>query len=259
MNTTQTGGAEAHDRALPADTLARGGPLPLYFQIATALRAQIASGRYRAGDLLPGETTLAAELGVNRATIRQAIGVLAAEGLVSRHRGRGTLVATPFLEQPLAGIYSFAGLAEETGSELTTQVRLARSVPADATAAERLGLRAARDTVLELERLRLLNGVPLALEHVLLAAAACDVDLQHADFTQPLYRLLDAAGITVTKAREQIRPVNLSAREARLLGQARGAAAFQVDRLGYAAEHPVEWRRSLVNGERYLYSVQLAR
>ncbi|MGQ7793857.1 FadR/GntR family transcriptional regulator [Faunimonas sp. B44] len=58
------------------------------------LRRMIAAGDLVPGERLPPERTLAAELQVNRATLRKALGRLEQEGLISRHVGRGTFVGT---------------------------------------------------------------------------------------------------------------------------------------------------------------------
>jgi GntR family transcriptional regulator len=240
--------------------LDRTTPVPLHHQVSEALRRQIAEGRYKPGDLLPPETAIARELGLARATVRQAIAKLVTEGLLTRRRGVGTAVARPELEQPLSGLYTFAGLASESGQDLTTQVLASERVPATSIAADHLHLRAGSDDTYQLERLRLLDGVPFALEQIVLPAGLVPRFLERSDLTRPLYDLLEAEyGVAITGAREQIRPVTLGQREARLLGLRRGAPAFQVDRTGLNGERAVEWRRSLIGGNRYLYSVELVR
>jgi GntR family phosphonate transport system transcriptional regulator len=61
-------------------------------RIADALEADIRSGKFGAGDLLPPSTVLAEQFGVHRHTVRQAFKNLAERGLVSVGRGRGTEV-----------------------------------------------------------------------------------------------------------------------------------------------------------------------
>ena len=64
--------------------------------VAHEMLVLIFSGRFRAGDRLPPERALAAEFGVSRPTVRQAVGVLAAHGLVEARVGSGTfVVGTP--------------------------------------------------------------------------------------------------------------------------------------------------------------------
>ncbi len=70
-----------------------------YIQLATLFRSRIESGRWPVGRQIPTIEQLAAECGVARATIRQAIGLLEADRLVSRFRAKGTFVNQHRTEQ----------------------------------------------------------------------------------------------------------------------------------------------------------------
>ena len=71
--------------------LSKGG-VPRYTQLSTLFRRRIESGQWAKGQQIPTIDELADEFGVARATIRQAVGLLEAEGLVSRFRAKGTFV-----------------------------------------------------------------------------------------------------------------------------------------------------------------------
>ncbi len=68
-------------------------PVPRYFQLADLIRQRIARGEWPEKHRLPTLEALAAEFSVARVTVRQAIEVLAREGLVSPQQGRGTFVS----------------------------------------------------------------------------------------------------------------------------------------------------------------------
>jgi GntR family transcriptional regulator len=70
----------------------RAGAAPLYQQIAGTLRQRIMRGHWPVGALLPPLERLTEEFQVARVTVRQAIRLLAEEGLVEARRGRGTRV-----------------------------------------------------------------------------------------------------------------------------------------------------------------------
>lgn len=74
----------------------------LHHQVAAVLRSGIRSGRYSAGDYLPGEETLTEKFSVSRATVRRALLSLEQEGLIERRQGRGTRVVWRGGEAPLA-------------------------------------------------------------------------------------------------------------------------------------------------------------
>ena len=67
----------------------------VFRQLADLLRDQIESGSLGPGEPLPSELRLAQEYGISRTTVRQAVGQLRVEGLVTVERPRGTFVRVP--------------------------------------------------------------------------------------------------------------------------------------------------------------------
>ncbi len=74
-------------------TINHGAADYLYIQLAAILRDQIASGELRAGAKLPTLIQLAAEYDLAEMTVRKALRVLAAEGVIVTRPGRGVFVA----------------------------------------------------------------------------------------------------------------------------------------------------------------------
>lgn len=66
--------------------------VPKYAQIADIFRQRIARGIWAQGLRLPGNESLAAEFGVSRVTVRQAVDLLVRDGLIEAQQGRGTFV-----------------------------------------------------------------------------------------------------------------------------------------------------------------------
>lgn len=77
-----------------------GGP-PVYAQLAEILRSRIASGRLAPGQVLPSERTLQQEYGLGRHTVRKAVAMLRAEGLITFTKGVGLTVREPSEVQDL--------------------------------------------------------------------------------------------------------------------------------------------------------------
>lgn len=120
--------------------------------VAHEMLVLILSGRFRAGDKLPPERALAAEFGVSRPTVRQAVGVLAAHGLVEARVGSGTfVVGTPHLGE-VASQAGGADVAEIMEARLVFEVGAVRL--------------AARRAQRNREDLGLLAAIVEALEHV---------------------------------------------------------------------------------------------
>jgi GntR family transcriptional regulator len=67
--------------------------VPIYLQIADAVRAAVAAGVYRPGEMLPSLRAMAIDIHVNPNTVQRAYDELEREGLVYSQRGRGLFVA----------------------------------------------------------------------------------------------------------------------------------------------------------------------
>lgn len=103
-NGTGSGARGPQKRRANGADLQLNNATPIYVQLIVHFRHQIETGKWRLHQTIPALQTLAAEFGVTRATVRQAIGFLQREGLLSSRRGRGTeVVGTPreTLWQPL--------------------------------------------------------------------------------------------------------------------------------------------------------------
>jgi DNA-binding transcriptional regulator YhcF (GntR family) len=73
----------------------------VYLQVADIVRNDIVQGRLKPGADLPSEANLGQTLGVGREAIRQGLGVLRAEGLITTARGFGSRVRERPVRQPL--------------------------------------------------------------------------------------------------------------------------------------------------------------
>lgn len=88
-------------------------PIPRYIQLADIFRQRIARGVWSEGEMLPSIEKLMEEFSVARVTVRQAVKLLSGEGLVSPHRGRGTIInEVPARERSLRVHTTFAGLVD---------------------------------------------------------------------------------------------------------------------------------------------------
>jgi GntR family transcriptional regulator len=237
--------------------LAEPSRVPRYERLEQALAATIVSGVLPVGTLLPPEGPLAARIGVSRQTLNQALGGLARRGLVVRRRGIGTFVAEPFIEQPLGALYSFIRTLTAQGRAPSSRLLGQRLTHADGASRTLTG--SVDGLVFEISRLRLVDGEPLVVEHVWLPPA-CGERIPLERLTRDvLYDVLrDVCGIEVSHAEETLQPTSLAHAEAALLGVAPGAAAFLVERIGYAGSAAVEVRRSVIRGDRYRFRAHLA-
>jgi len=80
----------------------RRSGIPAFRQVAADLRQKIAAGTYAPGEQLPSERDLVDAYGVSRPTVRDAVEILRAEGLVTAEHGRGVFVRPPASIQRIA-------------------------------------------------------------------------------------------------------------------------------------------------------------
>ncbi|WP_329257775.1 FCD domain-containing protein [Streptomyces sp. NBC_01478] len=117
-------------------------PSPLVEQAADRLRAQIAAGEWPVGTKLPGETTLATELGVGRSTVREALRALAGAGLVRPRQGAGVFVVATEPAEDWPAKLRRAAVTDVYEVRMGVEVQAARlaasrRTPEDVTAMER--------------------------------------------------------------------------------------------------------------------------
>jgi GntR family phosphonate transport system transcriptional regulator len=141
----------------------RSARVVIWQRIAEVLAAEIASGSFPPGARLPTETLLAERFGVNRHTLRQAIGALSTAGLVSVQHGRGTFVRpAPLVEYPIGARTRFSEILSRQSMMAGGELLAAREGPATAEVAEALGLPEATP-VMVLEILRRADGLPISV------------------------------------------------------------------------------------------------
>ncbi|MGE0296927.1 GntR family transcriptional regulator [Pseudonocardia sp.] len=235
-------------RGTKARPLDRSNPLPLWAQLQADLLRRLRAGAFE--DHFPGEHELVADYQVSRHTVRDAMRRLREDGIVESSRGRGTWLRKQRIEQPLGALYSLFRSVEAQGLEQRSVVR-ALDIRVDESAAARLD-RPADTEFVYLERVRLADGEPLALDRAWLPRAIAG-PLVEADFTHSgLYdELANLTGTRLTGGSETITAVVLSAANRRLLKMPTGMAAFEVHRRGCLRNQPVEWRETVVRGDRF--------
>jgi len=232
--------------------------VPRYHQIAEALRARISAGGLTAGQRLDNQRQLAQSFGVTLMTLRQALDVLARDGLITRRHGLGTFVAPPPVDYDILQFRTLAGDLRAVGEDVATRFLRSRFGRADRRVAQELGL-AEGARMFVLERLRLVDGQPLSFQVSHLPAAIGE-EAAKADLTvTPLRHVLSfKLGIEITAARETVSAETLPARAARELGCAAGAPCFRSDRVSTDAERrPIVYDRVFIPGDRFRITRQL--
>jgi GntR family transcriptional regulator len=225
--------------------------MPLWAQLESELRRRLESGEFDEG-FFPTDHELTETYGVSRHTVREAVRHLNKTGLLKRERGRGTVVNRAEFEQSLGTLYSLFQSVESTGVEQTSEV-LELEIVTDAAAASQLGLPEDAELVL-LGRLRRAGGQPLAVDRAWLprslAEPLLDVDWSHTALYQELARI---GSPTPNQGWERLTPMVPAPGDRGLLDLRKGDAAFFLERLGTNDGTPIEWRTTLIRGDRFRF------
>ena len=184
-------------------------PRPLYAQVADHLRRAIDEGILISGVRLDGEIGLAERWGISRQTMRRATGELVGQGVLLRKHGVGTQVA-PRPGWRASGVRSLYDEMAETGRNPSTAVRKFALGPADPEVADALALTPGAP-VYEIERLRSIDGAPLALMRNWLPTSVVDLT-EEVLAARGLYEVLRDAGVDMRIARQSWVPIPPSAR-----------------------------------------------
>jgi GntR family transcriptional regulator len=229
--------------------------VPKYFAVKEQLLDSIRD--LPEGSPLPTERVLAEEYGVSRTTVRQALADLLVEGRVYRLQGKGTFVARPKVVQTLA-LTSYTQDMQARGLSPASRVIAAERLPAFPEVAEMLEL-PPRTEVLRVQRLRLANLEPMAVETLFVEAARFPGLEERLTDNGSFYALLRTEyGIALEEAEETIESGIASPSDSQLLGTEMGWPMLLLTRRTWDVEgRPVEFVRSLYRGDRYRFITRL--
>lgn len=238
-------------------TLTDDGPLPKHAQLSDALAAMAVSS-LQPDQAIPSERTLMATYDVSRATVRRAIDSLVADGLLQRVHGRGTFVARPRLESRLH-LASFSQDMRRRGLTPSTVLLgiAAERPPADAIASLGLSPGGPGSLAWRLDRVRLADGRPIALEtgwhprHLF-------PDLDRVDLSGSLYEVFrERYGLGIDAAEQTLWGEAADERTAARLDAPLHTPLLVFRRTSTAAGVPVEHVVSRYRGDRYQLHMSL--
>ncbi len=220
--------------------------------VRRVLTERISAGHLRPGQRLGAERALAADLGVSRATLRQALAVLAETGVVRRvpGRGGGTFVSQDKIERDTSRVVGLPALLRSQGAVAGTRVISAGLSGAEEAAARALAIQRG-DLVIDLVRIRLADGSPISVEHAILPADRFP-GLLELPLGGSVYELLDEHfGTRPGEAVERIEVVAASGDEALVLDVPAGSPLLAISRTTTDPDGvPFEFSYDLFRGDR---------
>ncbi|HSO12344.1 MAG TPA: GntR family transcriptional regulator [Anaerolineales bacterium] len=226
--------------------------LPLYDQIERNLRDLIVDGHLKPGEAMPGEWELTDIFGVSRLTVRRALDELVRQNWLEKKHGVGTFVRQPTMATIAAGKLSFTEQMRSIGREPGSRYISHQVTTATDKIARTLHIEEG-DPVFEITRIRLADQVPILLETACLSAVQFPA-LENHDWSrgESLYKLLnDEYNVNVVALDHTIKPVTLTATEARYLNAKAGIPALLSQIIAYTSDGaPVEYAWSVSNGDK---------
>jgi GntR family transcriptional regulator len=242
---------------LMAQTLDKASPIPLYYQLAQRLQADIASGAANPGDLLGTEKLIQERYQVSRATVRKALDELARTGRLVRITGKGTFVAAPRVVVDAPDLLSFTEEARRRGVTPGAMLLVFEELPCPAEAAAALRCTSGAP-VRHVRRVRTGDGTPIVVvDHFL----PLEVPLSAEDLHQSLYETIErSSGMLLQEAYHTLRAGLADGEEAALLEIAAGDAVLRFRRITLDTNgSPVVYEQGTARADLYEYSVHLLR
>ncbi len=232
--------------------------IPNYYRVEKFLRDQISTGALKPGDPISPESLLGQQFGISRMTVRQAFSRLVFEGLIVRHRGRGSFVAEPRLEHTKMFL-SFEEEMQARGSKIAHKLLDMRTIPAEGKVAENLALAEGTPITL-LQRQRLVDGQVAGLEIRYLPRHIGDALTQDEIHNQPLVPAVERIlGRPRTRLSLRVTASVVRRGEAQILGTKVGAPVLVRENIWYLdPEGPIQYGKSIFRGDRYQMFVEFS-
>ncbi|AUT66006.1 GntR family transcriptional regulator [Paraburkholderia terrae] len=233
--------------------------LPRYQRLRDEMVALVAARHWRPGEAIPTEQALAKSYDVAVGTVRKAVDLLVAEGLLERFQGRGTFVRRASFDSSLFRFFRFQ---TRQGERRIPESRILRREVVEAPSAVAATLQIPNGAkVIQMSRLRLIDGVPMLAEEIWLPfdrfAAFAQLELTEiGDLLYPVYE--SQCNQVIASATETLTVEAIGPLHARLLRIEPGTPAVVIERLAYGYDRqPLEWRRSRGPASEFIYQAEI--
>lgn len=231
---------------------------PKYYRLYELFYNKILSGEWKNGQKLLPERELCEKFEVSRITLRETLRRLADQNLIIRKRGHGTFVKSQPAEQKLTKLYTLREHFNKSGVENSARIREYQTFQADERFAEIFKIKVG-DPVIMIKRIFYANTKPYVLETTYLPADRFPGITKRMVDEGGLYHTFAVIGVEISKAIEQLQPILVRRNVAKLLQEEDGSIGMRIERTTYSGNIVVEYTKSIVPGEFFIYTVELGR
>jgi GntR family transcriptional regulator len=220
-------------------------------QIIEALNREIEQGSLKPYNRLPSEKELCQRWQTSRGTVRKAMDHLTDRGKIFRVPGKGSFVAFSKISHPTSQLLSFSEKMKAQGLSVETKLIRKEVVEPDEEVAASLRL-GRRDRVLKIQRLRIVQGNPLALQTSFIPVSLCEKLLDEDLASKSLNQLMqEKCNISLSRSDVWVEAAILSRKEQRWLGNPKVPLFLAIVGLTYDQSGlPVRISRGIFRGDR---------
>jgi len=238
----------------------KSAAIPTYYQIMRQLQDMIQRGVLVADEAIPSERDFCAALNISRNTVRQAISKLVSDGLLYKKKGIGIFVSQQKakMNQPLSRLPSFTEYVLSQGMAPVSKVIELGLVTPPLEVSKALECES-YENVISLHRLRLAEGLPMAVEKSYLDSVLCQKVL-YADFNHDsLYDTLrNKCGLQLTHCHESIELGFCDVETSRHLDIPTGTPVFHRTRTTYTKTGAIEYVISQYRVDRFKFHLEVS-
>lgn len=239
------------------DFIDKTSQIPYYLQLKSILLDKIKMNAYPQGKL-PSENELSAAYDITVTTVRKVLSELQNDGRIYKVKGLGSFVKKPKIELDITRYLSFGRMIKEKG--LQEEITLLKREIADFNKEWLNGfsINNPGDKVIHIERVRSIEGEPVAIERLFFNNDMCGPMFEKADDNLIYDFLINELEIQFEKIEEYLEPINLSKDDAEILGVKRDSAALLITKLSFdPVETWLEYSNTIIRGDKCRYHVHL--
>lgn len=227
-----------------------------YIYLMKRIKQKIDDGDYNPGDKILSEREMSAKYGINRMAVKNAIAKLVEEGYLKTIHGKGTFVVKT-MKRNLETLTGLSASIKGGGLVPSSKIIIQGVVSGFTEMNSKLEL-GNEDRLYRILRLRLANGIPIALEDTYIPFDLFPDIEEHNFEIVSLFEYMEHKGITITDSPQSLTIEKLNDRESKYLGVEPNTAVF-----AFLYVHKdingriVEYTKSYTLGENTRFEVRL--
>ena len=229
----------------------------IYIRIHDEIKHQIETGFFEVGQRLPSERVMAEQFGVSRMTLRQAVTSLVEEGILTRHVGSGTYVASDRVREKMRGTTSFTEIIQNLGKTPSSKVLSYQKTKANEVECDKLQLKKGAQ-IIRMERIRYADELPICYEVASIPYRLIE-DFAKNDIANHFCDTLANAGKKIGRSEQIISAKIVNKEIANFLSIKQSSAILALTQVSYFAntdETPFEYVLSQYVGERFEFYLE---